>query len=104
MFQRILRILDLIIYVLLGILLLTASNPVSSEPAGRARAYTRPIEFDYFSWSVDAALLKLQSSSTGLPSYLSYETQEDSLHLLAFHAIPQTRTLAKTQSIFERNE
>ena len=37
-------------------------------------------------------------------TYLSYETQEDSLHLLAFHAIPQTRTLAKTQSIFERNE
>ena len=49
MFQRILRILDLIIYVLLGILLLTASNPISNEPGGRARAYTRPIEFDYVS-------------------------------------------------------
>jgi hypothetical protein len=70
MFQRILRILDLIIYLLLGVLLLTASDPVSNEPAGRARAFTRPIEFDYFSWSVDAALLKLQSGAAGLPYYL----------------------------------
>jgi hypothetical protein len=74
-FQRILRILDLIIYVSLGILLLTASNPISNEPGGRARAYTRPIEFDYVSWSTDAALLKLQSASTGLPSYLNRETR-----------------------------
>lgn len=75
MFQRILRILDLIIYVSLGILLLTASNPISNEPGGRARAFTRPIEFDYVSWSANAALLKLQSISTGLPSYLNRETR-----------------------------
>jgi hypothetical protein len=76
MFWRALRTLDLIIYLLLGILLLTASNPVSNEPAGRARAYTRPIEFDYFSWSMDAALLKLRSAATGLPYYLDHESRK----------------------------
>ena len=79
MFQRILRILDLIIYVLLAILLLTASNPISNEPTGRARAYTRPIEFDYVRWSVDAALLKLQSAATGLPSYLNPEARKQAV-------------------------
>ncbi len=76
MFQRTLRILDLIIYILLGILLLTASNPVSSEPVGRARAFTRAIEFDYFKWSMDAALLKLQSGATSLPYYLDHASRK----------------------------
>ena len=79
MFQRILRILDLIIYVLLGILLLTASNPIAGKPADRARAYTRSIEFDYVSWSVEAALLKLQSGTTGLPYYLNHESRKQTV-------------------------
>lgn len=79
MFQRTLRILDLIIYVLLGILLLTASNPVANEPTERAHAYTRPIEFDYVRWSVEAALLKLQTSATGLPYYLNHGSRKQSV-------------------------
>jgi hypothetical protein len=66
-FHRIIRAFDLIIYVLLGILLLTASNPIAGKPVERARAFTRPIEFDYVRWSLDAALLKLQSGVLGLP-------------------------------------
>lgn len=76
MFQRILRILDLIIYILLGILLLTASDPVAGEPVERARAYTRPIEFDYVSWSAEAALLKLKSGAIGMPAYLTHENSK----------------------------
>ena len=76
MFLRTLRVLDLTIYLLLSILLLTASNPISNEPAGRARAFTRPIEFDYFNWSLEAALLKLQSSATGLPYYLDQASRK----------------------------
>lgn len=76
MFQRITRTFDLIIYVLLGILLLTASNPIAGEPVERARAFTRPIEFDYVGWSVKAALLKIQSSVLGLPGYLTNEDRK----------------------------
>lgn len=76
MFRRIIHTLDLIIYVLLGVLLLTASNPVAGKPIERARAYTRSIEFDYVRWSVNAALLKLQSSALGLPGYFTYEDRK----------------------------
>jgi len=76
MFQRILRIFDLIIYLLLGAILLTASNVTIGEPVERARAYTRPLEFDYVSWSAEAGLLKLQASSVGLPHYLTYESRK----------------------------
>jgi hypothetical protein len=79
MFQRILRIIDLAIYILLCILLLTGSNTISNEPVERARAYTRPFEFDYFTWSVEAALLKMQSSATGIPSYLDQETRKQAV-------------------------
>ena len=71
MFHRIIRFLDLIIYLLLGILLLSASNPIAGKPVDRARAYTRPIEFDYVSWSAEAALLKLENSALGMPGYLT---------------------------------
>jgi len=71
MFQRILRILDLIIYLLLSAILLTASNPTVGEPVERAHAYTRPLEFDYVSWSAEAALLKVQASVVGMPHYLN---------------------------------
>jgi len=76
MFTRILRLVDLVIYLLLCILLLTGSNTISNEPVERARAYTRPVEFDYFNWSVDATLLKLQSGAIGLPNYLDHESRK----------------------------
>ena len=76
MFQRILHALDLVIYLLLGMLLLSASNPIADKPVDRARAFTRPIEFDYVNWSTDAMLLKLQSSALGLPGYLTHEDRK----------------------------
>jgi hypothetical protein len=75
-FQRILRTVNLVIYLLLGILLLSAGNPIADKPAERARAFTRPIEFDYVSWSANAMLLKLQSSALGLPGYLTHEERK----------------------------
>ena len=63
-------------YLLLGILLLSASNPIAGRPVDRARAFTRSIEFDYVSWSVEAALLKLQSGATGMPGYVTRENRK----------------------------
>ena len=79
MLERIVRIIDLLIYVLVSIALLTASNPIATNPVERARAYTRPLEFDYVSWSANAAMLKLQSSSTGLPGYLQHEDRKQAV-------------------------
>ncbi|MFL7867661.1 MAG: hypothetical protein AB8I58_02480 [Anaerolineales bacterium] len=76
MFTRILRIIDLTLYLLLCVLLLTGSNTISSEPVERARAFTRPVEFDYFNWSVEAIFLKLQSGAIDLPNYLDHESRK----------------------------
>ena len=76
MLQRIFRIINLIVYFVLSMLVLTASNPVPGEPEDRARAYTRLIEFDYVNWSIEAAYLKLQSSAIGLPGYLDFENSK----------------------------
>lgn len=76
MLQRIVRTIDLLIYVLLSIVLLTASKPIADEPVDRARAFTRPIEFDYVRWSANAAFLKLQSAFVGLPGYLTHEDRK----------------------------
>lgn len=84
MLQKILRFFDLTIYILLGILLLTSSNPVSTEPIERARAYTRSIEFDYVRWSAQATLLKLQSSVIGLPAYLTFENSKQTVMQLFY--------------------
>lgn len=77
--QRLIRTFDLVIYLLLCVILLPASNPIAGEPVERARAYTRPIEFDYVSWSANAAFLKLQSNVLGLPGYLSHEDRRQAV-------------------------
>jgi hypothetical protein len=77
--QRIRRTIDLLYFMLLGILLLTASAPVTDGADDRARAFTRPLEFDYVSWSVRATWLKFQSSAIGMPHYLSHEARVQSV-------------------------
>jgi len=39
--------------------LLTLSTPSLSTPTAKARQYTRPVEFDYLSWDVNAFLTKI---------------------------------------------
>ena len=68
--EKFTRVLSLIAYVSLAVLLLTASVPLEGNQIEQARAYTRALEFDYTSWSLDAALLKLGTGTAGLPHYL----------------------------------
>ena len=75
MLQRYRRPFDLLYYMLLGILLLTASNPIRGGTIDRARAFTRSLEFDYVSWSAEAVWLKFQSSAVGFPQYVTREAR-----------------------------
>jgi len=70
MHEKITHVLNLTIYVSLGLLLLTASTPLEGNQVEQARAFTRVLEFDYTSWSLNAALLKLSTGTAGLPHYL----------------------------------
>jgi hypothetical protein len=66
-------ILEYIILLALGTAGLTASAPRPQDEVDRVRAYTRDIEFDYLSWMLNAADLKLQQEAVGIPGYLNRE-------------------------------
>ncbi len=75
MLRSIQRAFDVFFLLLLGVLLLTAADPLRTQAIDRARAFTRPLEFDYVSWSLEAAWLKLQTGAVGFPAYLSHGAQ-----------------------------
>lgn len=65
----------LLISITLGFLL-GNSNPSLTHPVEKVRAFTRQVEFDYLAWMFDAAALKLQAASAGLPYTLRHEAQK----------------------------
>ncbi len=52
---------QLIFFCFLAVIF-TLSTPSLSTPAQKARQYTRPVEFDYFSWDINAFLTKIGQS------------------------------------------
>jgi hypothetical protein len=85
------RFLRLFLRVLFGFLLMAVLLGSSSMPPGdtydRARAFTRSIEFDYVSWTLDALGLKSDQIALGTIDYLSPDKQhqivKDYLDLVA---------------------
>lgn len=61
----------------LCLVLITASTLPPAEAAARVRAYTRMVEFDYVSWTIDALGVKLGQASLGVPRLLSEKEQHD---------------------------
>lgn len=62
--------------LLLGMLLLGYSVLPPGDAVERVRAFTRPIEFDYISWTGSALGAKLGQSVLNLPYYLSDQQQQ----------------------------
>jgi len=77
MFGRILHTLETAILLLVFSVLLGYSNPPVTDEIENIRFYTRQIEFDYVSWTFDAAFLKFKSASISLPHTLDRETQKE---------------------------
>ena len=82
-FSRILK------FAILGtiFLLLTQRSTLSlNDPVERVRTYTRSIEFNYASWTLDALGLKIRQIGLGAADYLDDETQQktvlDFVHLI----------------------
>jgi hypothetical protein len=71
---RLSRILEIAIFVAASAFLLTWSAPRAVSEGDRVAAFTRGIEFDYVSWIVNAATLKIQQGSVGIPGYLDRAT------------------------------
>jgi hypothetical protein len=59
---------------------------VSTNPSEAARRYTRSVEFDYVSWTLDALSVKLDQAALGTPFYFNESARHqivvDYLHLM----------------------
>src|SRR4030065_852837 len=58
-----------IILLSLPVILAASTVPIS-DPLEKVRAYTRAIEFDYLSWTLDALGVKLREMALGTANYL----------------------------------
>jgi hypothetical protein len=67
----------LTIVLLMMPFLLGASTVSASDPLEQVQALTRPIEFDYVSWTIDALSLKLGQIALGTASYLPQNERSD---------------------------
>jgi hypothetical protein len=76
MFQRIFRVLEFLLIFFIFSVIFAYSNPSLTDDVEKVRAYTRDIEFNYISWTVDAAIIKLQTASISGPQILDRETQK----------------------------
>ncbi len=76
MFQRIVRGLELTVILFILAMVAGYSNPSITDGMEKVRAYTRQIEFDYFSWMGNAALIKLRSASIGAPQLFDQASQK----------------------------
>ncbi len=78
---------------LLSLILLVSSNVSSIDPTDQVRRYTRSIEFDYVSWTVDALLLKLGQASLSVPHYLTPDEQ----HTVVIHYMQLVQDIDRAQ-------
>ena len=76
-YRSILRrcIIYLLLLLLLPILLSQSSLDLTSSQE-QVRKFTRSTEFDYWSWTIDAFLVKFQQASLNLPSYIDQDMQK----------------------------
>ena len=72
LFTRLLRRIEIGVFMLFFTLLLAGSSLlVSMIPTDAARHYTRPVEFDFVNWTLDALGVKLSQAALGTPFYFS---------------------------------
>ena len=84
---RILRSLEIGLYVLFFGMILSGSTLLySTDPADAARRYTRPFEFDFVNWTLDALEVKLGQSAIAAPYYFDgsarHQLAVDYFHLM----------------------
>jgi hypothetical protein len=87
LFLRLLRAIEIGLFILFFTLLLAGSTLlVSADPTAAARRYTRPYEFDFVNWTMDALGIKLGQSALGTPFYFD-DSARHKLVMDYFHLI-----------------
>jgi hypothetical protein len=63
--------------VALGLLLiLTFSTPIATSLSDKVGPLTSDLQFDFFTWTLNAAWVKLQQASMGVPAYMGSEDRK----------------------------
>ncbi|MCL4560015.1 MAG: hypothetical protein M1281_05300 [Chloroflexi bacterium] len=92
------KILFRAVFVALAcLLLLGRSALLPSDEGDKVRAYTRPIEFDYVSWTIHALFKKIAQEDLGASRYLNSQQQHD----LVIDYIKLVQEQAQTQNLIE---
>lgn len=86
-YMRLLRAIETGLFLLFFTLLLASSTFIlSKDPADAARRYTRPVEFDFVSWTLNALDVKLGQAALDTPFYFNgparHKIVVDYLHLI----------------------
>ena len=69
------RVIRLLLWSLFFSFILTNSGWLSPEQGEKVRAYTRAVEFDYVSWTLNAILIKFEQVALGTRAYLPEEAR-----------------------------
>jgi hypothetical protein len=77
MLDRILRILDFLALTLAILIAATADTPQLTGTSDRVRSFTRDIEFDYPNWVWNAAWIKFEQGTVGLPYLFDRGTNKE---------------------------
>ncbi len=64
-----------LLVILLAVAALSQSGYRINDPTERVRAYTRPVEFDFIDWTLDALLIKNVQGAVQAPEYMDIEAQ-----------------------------
>ncbi len=93
--MRLKRTVLLLILVSLMATLLGSSGLLPGEQTERVRAFTRQIEFDYLTWTLDALGVKLGQAALGISAYMSLEARRQQVldYLDLVRQIQQTEAL-----------
>ena len=75
--MKITQILQTLFFVLVLALLLGGSTSIPPDQQELVRRITRPVEFDFATWTLDALWLKLSQAALGAPRYLPQEGQQE---------------------------
>jgi hypothetical protein len=93
--MRLLRAFSVLVFLALMSTLLAASGLLPGEQTERVRSFTRQIEFDYITWTLDALEVKLGQAALGTSAYLSQATRRQQVldYLTLVVQIQQTEAL-----------
>jgi hypothetical protein len=98
MLYRVLRILDFLALALAISIAATGDVPRLTGTSDRVRSFTRQIEFDYPNWVWNAAWIKLEQASIGLPYLFDRVTNKE----IVIEYLRITRELMQAESQIEK--